>query len=255
MSAFNKRKTFFLNKSCSKSITLEISGFKSHPSIYWQMDASDNEATFHIGLFIGLWISIEGILPSKWFPKNYESKSIQFAFHNWSFWWDLWMDDNCWSRNDPKWRRGNIDFQKLFIGKHNCERTELSQSDQTISMIEGNYNVVVKEEQRIDTWPRWFTKKSTSWQVEAGYYENGEFVSCPIPVEGKGENSYDCDEDATYSMSFPAKGLNREEIKYPWQAALYFEQSIKEDRIKYGGKNWLPERFSKIKVQHIKKVS
>jgi hypothetical protein len=57
----------------------------------------------------------------------------------------------------------------------------------------------------------------------------------PIPIPGKGENSYDLDEDATYSSTMPRQGRTVEEC------AESLRQSTMERRERYGGKNWLPE--------------
>lgn len=57
----------------------------------------------------------------------------------------------------------------------------------------------------------------------------------PVPTPGKGENSWDLDEDATYSSTMPVRGRSPEEL------VADFKQSTMERRERYGGKNWLPE--------------
>jgi len=58
----------------------------------------------------------------------------------------------------------------------------------------------------------------------------------PVPVPGKGENSWDLDEDATYSSTMPVNG------RTPEQLIADFKQSNMRSRERYGGKNWLPEK-------------
>ena len=60
----------------------------------------------------------------------------------------------------------------------------------------------------------------------------------PVPIPGKGENSWDLDEDATYSSTMPVNGRTTEEL------IADFKQSSMERRERYGGKNWLPEKNS-----------
>lgn len=59
----------------------------------------------------------------------------------------------------------------------------------------------------------------------------------PIPSPGKGESDYDQDEDATYSTTMPLNGRTVAEC------AEDFRQSIIERRERYGGKNWIPEKY------------
>lgn len=249
---FNKRKWFYLNKECSKSITIEVSGFSSHPSLYIASDGSDHEITLHIGFGIGLWITLSRLFPQSWYPKDYKEREIGLNFHHWSLWWTLWMDTMSWHSTDPKWRRGNIDFVKILKGKHNCEWAELHKESHIISFVEGNYQVEAIKKKRTDKWTRWFAKESVSWEVKAGYYNGGTWVECPIPVEGKGENSWDCDEAATYSSNFPAK-IERREINTCYQAAMYFERSMKESREKRGGPRWVPQAYKEKGIELILK--
>lgn len=256
---FCKRKTFYLSENYNKSISFEIAGFDSTPAIEFRMDGDDQSYQLHLAFGIGLWITLTRLFPESWFPNKdhhfgrRRKREIGLAFHHWSLWINLWHDPMCWSNTDPKWWAFHIDFKDLIIGKHTCKWNDLGKEQHIISMAEGNYAIQVKKQERIDSWQRWFTRKSISWDVEAGYYEGEEFIKCPIPKEGKGENSWDCDEDATYSMSFSAKywgTLN--EIKYHYQAALHFENDMKKSRIRRGGTDWLPERFKDQKFSHIK---
>ena len=57
----------------------------------------------------------------------------------------------------------------------------------------------------------------------------------PVPIPGKGENSWDMDEDATHSSTMPVKGRTPEEL------IADFKQNSMKRRERYGGKNWLPE--------------
>lgn len=125
--------------------------------------------------------------------------------------------------------------------------------EQIVPFFEGNYNVEVFKYSRTDKWQRWFTRKSTSFEVKVGYYENGVWVDQGVPVEGKGENSWDCDEDATYSMYFPGQPINKKVISC-YDAALYFWHSMMKSRERRGSEKWLPEAFKKKGIQIIKKT-
>ncbi len=253
---FSKQKYFYLNKSCSKSIAICICGFDSTPAISFEADGSENSFMIHLAFGFGIFITFNRLIPGNWFPSDKDSseknhwgeRELSLKFHHWSLWWSLWMPNMSWKSTDPKWRSGNIDFVRVLKGKHKCEWEELSKEMRLISFYEGSYWVECIEKLRIDSWKRWFTRKSISWEVRAGNYEGSVWKDKPIPVEGKGENSWDCDEDATYSSTFSGKSKERD-IKTPFQAALYFEQSMKKERERRGGNKWTPQAFKTQKIQ------
>ena len=70
-------------------------------------------------------------------------------------------------------------------------------------MPEGKYPAHVKRERRTWKRPRWFTP------LVRGYWDVD--VESGIPVPGKGENSWDCDDDAIFASSF---SVNKAETAY-----------------------------------------
>lgn len=255
----NYKKSFYFDKDrFSKMLSFEISGFDSSPSIKFAMEGSEREVVFHIAFLIGLWITVRGI-PDSWFPQEYNSYGKQYYpcdreirltlidFHLLVF--SCWLDPNSWHRKDNGWRQWSINFQRLIQGKHNCEFINIETKQMLLPFYEGNYNVEVIKKMRIDSWQRWFTRMSISFEVKCGYYNNdNKWIDVPIPHEGKGENSWDCGEDATWSSSFPATFRRNKKfaMKTCEDAALYFWQCMMETRIRYGGSHWMP----KIVKQH-----
>ncbi len=231
----------------SKSIHIELAGWKQNPSIYLQVDGDERELIFHISLFIGIWIIFSRFLPNKWYP-TYETKTygdlptekeISFRIHGGSFWWTLWKDDD--EGFHKSWRKGAFHYKDFIIGKTDCSHKEINYEDYVLPYYEGNYGVRVIESRW--TWKMrrrffWFLdiKNALRYEVKAGYQDGGVFIEKPIPKEGKGENSWDCGEDATYSCSF---GINK--LKSKRDAALEFWKSTMKERIRHGGKKWLPK--------------
>jgi hypothetical protein len=247
---FNKRKWWNFNNN--RSISVEIAGWKSNPSIYVRLDGSERDICFHFAFGFGIWITFERFLPRSWYP-TYESKThgklpdereISLSIHGWRFWWNFWVSEewSSWTKNKT-WRKGCWHIVDWIKGKHKHERNEIERHEHVLPFFEGNYNVEVIKFQRIDKWARWPTKKAISWEVKAGYYKDGKFIEKPIPVEGKGENSWDCDENATYSMSFPGHPY-RKNIQSSYDAALYFWHSMMKDRERRGSAKWVPKAYS-----------
>lgn len=61
----------------------------------------------------------------------------------------------------------------------------------------------------------------------------------PIPIPGKGESSYDLDEDAIFTSTMPV-ALNDDDIPDIEATFQRFYQHIIDRREKYGGKDWMP---------------
>lgn len=70
----------------------------------------------------------------------------------------------------------------------------------TVPMPEGEYPCTVKLEQSVWGRPRW------RWNREIALHADVD-MGVPIPVPGKGENSWDCGDDATHSMWLPATSV------------------------------------------------
>lgn len=68
-----------------------------------------------------------------------------------------------------------------------------------------------------------------------------------VPVPGKGENSWDCGEDGTQSILFGVDTPIRTYV----DAANAFQASVQKTRLRYGGKDWMPERYNELPVNVI----
>lgn len=215
---------------------MEVAGFDCNPSIGIKVDGPDREVMFHLCLGLGLYVTLP--LPERFVPR-YESsytpgtrlpdeREVCVSFHDWSLWWSFWMKWGEWNSTDSRWRRGSFHLDDLLFGKHTCKFTPTDVERHLVSFVEGSYEVTVTRKIREDIWPRWFTKRSVSYEVQA--------EPKPIPREGKGENSWDCGETYTSSSSFPAR-----DIKDCHGAAVYFEARMKEERRRYGGPRWKPK--------------
>jgi hypothetical protein len=250
------RKTWWFN-NYNKNISIELCWFGT-PLIQLIVDGGEREFMIHLnGLLFGIFITFNNFLPKKWYPQDKSEtygtlpgkRELSLKIHHYCFWWCFWKDPDCWNSTDSKWISGSFDFKSFLIGKHEYRKEELMRGIYILSFLEGNYSVEVVRYLRYDSWQRWFTRKMTSYEVTAGYYHEGKFIELGIPLEGKGENSWDCGETYRSSMTFPAKRKDLN-IKNCFDAALYFEQDLKKDRVRYGGSNWRPQisRVDKLQV-------
>lgn len=152
-----------------------------------------------------------------------------------TIWFEIWNWDFGWDRRQPKWLSFNWAPLNTLLGEPVYTSRalpefrvgeELFPKKRGVLMPEGVYPVEITLTE--DKWkrPRW------PWPTVVRRAR----IECPggIPTPGKGENSWDCGEDATYGLTCPASTVE--------EAVEELKRGVMEDRERYGGKNWLPER-------------
>jgi len=260
----NSRWSWFIGKYGNKSIDIQIT---STPNFGWgiEFDGSEGEVSFRFWLLLKFYINFQGIFAEWVFTKEYNScadkeknpkenkklrgkqktkekgwirtatRELSLSFHNYSMWWDIWNDSSVWTRDTKKWRHGSIDFQKLLKGKDKVKNELVFEKTGEIQMPEGKYLCKINKKHYKRTYQRWFSKEWDRFEFKFGYDDNGEWIQTPIPHWGKGENSYDCGMDGTYSISLSSEVDNLED------AQKNIIKSFMRDRKRYGSID-----FSKI---------
>lgn len=160
--------------------------------------------------------------------SDWHEHEISLSWFMHSLHWRLWADSMEHHFDTPKWRDGYFDVADFLLGKNKYTKVEQEPIAATVVLPEGNYPVsVVFFEQ---TWkrPRWpWVRQNKGAEVNS---EQG------IPIPGKGENSWDCDEDAYMSV-----GTSAQTVEDAVQDVI---KRVNERRLKYGGQNWQPEKAS-----------
>lgn len=203
---------------------------------------SDRDIDFSIRVpWFGIYLGIDNALPRRWRFYNpgqkYPSeRSVKVAWHNQALWIDLWADpDESWGRGGPSfWKDARSSRRQIVIhpldilfGRTNCTTEQIGAFDAEIGLEEANYPVRVVIERRTWTRPRvpWRRRERVSATVES---ETG------IPIPGKGENGWDCGEDAYFSIGTPAATAA--------DAVRYAAAVVLETRERYGGRSWTPQQ-------------
>lgn len=178
---------------------------------------SDDAILFHIAIpfivnfFVGVeradWVKqLPGIGPG-WEDGDRE---IGMAVHDWTFWLYPWRN-----RDGRPWSFHVLDF---LLGRDQYSETQIESGAMQISMAEGKYPATYRLFR--STWkrPRW------PWPT---HLLRGDMeVEHGIPVPGKGENSWDQEDTAIYSLTCPA--TTREEL------AEKFVATVLRKRTQYG---------------------
>jgi hypothetical protein len=185
----------------------------------WGSGDGEDGITLHAAVpyLFSIFISLEGVF-GKLFRYPNETRTTGIAFHHGAFWFYPFAKTNSWSSRD-RWYNKSTSFSIVdFICGRNkyAEENVQSWKDIVITMPEGKY----KGKLRLytGTWKNRFR----TLRIPRGEIEMEE----GIPFPGKGENSWDCGEDATYGMTCPAQ---TEE-----EAICALIQSVMRNRRRYG---------------------
>lgn len=161
-----------------------------------------------------------------------DDRELGFSFHGGALWWDLWVDPmGGYPCPQGKWRDSCFHFDDFFLGKSKCTREVLEERDVLVPMPEKAYPAHAKLMRYTWTRPRWFSKSIKRVEID---------IPDGIPHEGKGENSWDCGHDATFSMT------TGECNSIPEGVGKLVGSCLK-DRVKYGG--WGDWKWDKPKEE------
>lgn len=224
------------------------SGFKFKIE-YTHGEACDNQASSMIilGLFFAtLYLTFH--LPESWYPKKrcvatwdnnrefflIQGKEYGFYFYEWALVWKWGTKVHESSSRTPWYRSFYFRIDDFFLG-----RSEVL-SDEMLSVD----NVQFKIGDKVFTMDniKWFRKRAFRQYLPFVLY-NHKWISVEMKIDkppmraGKGENSWDCDDDGTYGLYSSWKGSNpswdnkkivtREAIEYYCAGAI-------KDAKKYG---------------------
>lgn len=224
-----------LNKGARTEVDVEWSIFyRGHSWIGAGVETDAGKVKVKFGFAIGaFWVHIERWpeyrdLPHRELTVDYTLPGP--IVDGWGrFGWRFGCDPHEWNSKTPKWRDGSFyPYEALMrglFGRERCEKATLSTHAVMVPMPEGSYAATVTIDER--TWTRaripWPTqvRRSASIDIEKG-----------IPVPGKGENSWDCGDDAIFGT-----GSNEPSIAAAIGAAV---RAATETRLRHGGPDWRP---------------
>ncbi len=184
-------------------------------------DSEDRALKLHIAFPpVSFWLTLSvPQLIRKTKPFNtFEFEFAELRVFDYALWWKFWHGEDWNRKRASKFRDGNFHPIDFFLGHMKCKTEVLETKDVQIPMPEGLYAAKAKMEERTRSRARWFGKKSTSIWID---------IPGGIPHQGKGENSWDCGEDALC-------GCGVEGTSYE-KAIAHVVESVLKYRRKYDG--------------------
>jgi hypothetical protein len=190
----------------------------------------ENVVTFHIGLLLfSVFFQVEEFPQRwiRWLPE--EERELSFSIHDGIIWIYLFAETDCWRTGD--WRRIVIDPVDLLLGRERC--ITQSEGERSVDIDFDNRIYKAKAKLEIKTWTRSrlpFLKKRRK--------DVGLEIAGGIPIPGKGENSYDLDEDALLGTGASTTNFNTPWSELIAEAVQNAISSVQRTRRKYGGESW-----------------
>lgn len=194
-------------------------------------DDEDFSASISLGRLGSWYFNAHNLPPFSWlkhlggrkFPYD---RQLSLHLNNGLISWHLWTATMGYHEG-RRWRDRSWNWQR-FIGWHpehiSWETLEVVRT--VVPMPEGTYDATVELER--GTWRR---RRLFAWMPKVHHFTGEITPDKPIPVPGKGDNSWDCDDDAIYSSSGPYSTVH--------QAVAALVDSVYRQRTRYGsGPEW-----------------
>jgi hypothetical protein len=148
----------------------------------------DFQISIALPFVFAFWFSVRNFVPYRWLPRRWPHET-GIDISQWDIHISLWHDDSGWTKEKP-WQYLHVDLLKLIFGDTKYETRDLSSEDVEVVMPEASYPATIRMFESTWTWPRF----KPQMRVVRADVE----LKKPIPVPGKGENSWDCGEDGIY---------------------------------------------------------
>lgn len=180
---------------------------------------------------LSLYFTLESYRKLGDVTKRIGHRVLRFATHDGAFWWETPLADPDGGPCDEPWYvRGDFHFVDALLGKTETKTIKTEGPTRVeVHMPEGVYTGTCEIERRLIGRPRWFSAPQTIARI-------GLDAPHGIPFPGKGENSYDCEDDAMYMFSTEARS--------PADAVGQLVGRVLHLRWSRGGKSWRPSPSS-----------
>lgn len=159
------------------------------------------------------------------FKLQHSGREISLTIHDWTLWWRFWQLCDEHDSATPRWLDGSFKLLDTLLGKVRFDKRILREETVRIPLPERSYAAKASLVEILHHRPRAPTRR---WVTVSFDMEPNE----QIPIPGKGENSWDCGEDASFGFSCPAKSIDE-------AIGLYVANTLRTRRER-GGSQWKP---------------
>lgn len=215
-------------QSLASGLTFEwLADLRAAAGVSLSFDPLEGDVTLSISTPLGsLWLTAQH---PRLYGRSSEARAVRLSVDGAVIRWRLWVDPDTWSSERPRWRDGRIDLAEALLGEE-AEMRSLSKVEVRVPLPEGSYPATV-ELREVTTW------RTALPRLTREVHHTGEVRILngvkPPPIPGKGENSWDCDDDAIYANYGPARGVGE-------AVAAYVEAVLTARERRRGRVDWMP---------------
>lgn len=184
----------------------------------WGTNASETTPDFsiHLSRLGDLWLHAGGLVPYRWLQRHqpdgkvdYDSRCFEFNVSAERFLWEFWAREHASSRSDPWWMSQYVTWRRLFFGNEKVDHEVIDTGTCVVPMPEKNYPATWEITHYTRAHPKLLGRARDLILGPRNNYRVKVEPGAPIPVPGKGENSWDCGDDAMYSTSIGGRDVEK----------------------------------------------
>lgn len=196
-------------------------------SIGVDLGGDENDFTIHCGIkgLFNFYFGVEDFFPRKFMHRlfGYDTRNYGISLFEEYISIEFHRDGMGYAEG---WKGKHImfDWKSFLFGKMKYNKEDLGEHRLEISLPEGKYPATVQMFK--STWTR---KRLVKPLVR---YRAEVIPDMPLPIPGKGENSWDIDDDGIHSSTLEARS--------PEEAAKKVAEDVLKTRKKYAGSDWIP---------------
>lgn len=184
---------------------------------------------------ISVWLKLGNVLPRRLTPARSKVTGIRGHLRQDGHWapvlrWELWQREHEWRRTDPWWRRGTVNSTTI-LGRHTTTSADEPLGECVVPLPEGTYRAILTRQtltRRYVRQPGVLLDRLRGPRVTSGIQID---IPGGIPIEGKGEDAWNCGLDGLYGSCCYTNAL---------EAIDGVVKSVTRSRERYGGPHDLP---------------
>jgi hypothetical protein len=194
----------------------------AHTEMMYERNTDLGHRMISFGLWPLFWFYIKITGGLRYTGAETMHRQVGWQIHSNMIWLWFWSDDY----NGGPERKWVFDFQRFFMGECKTHVIDTVRQHGHITMPEAQYPVVFRRQVIHKKWTR------MPWRVKRFVRIDASFP-VPVPIPGKCDNGWDCDDDAIYET-----GVWSDDIG---MARGIVEDEILSIRAKRASIDWQPE--------------
>lgn len=140
----------------------------------------------------------------RWLPRERKTTGFSIA-PDWAM-MSIWHDDSGWTKDRFKWQHVSFSPSDVLFGVNKYSERDIEIATRAVEIDGVEHVLDIKLFESTFKRPRWpWAKKVVRADITP---------RVPITIPGKGENSWDCGDDAIHSLMTPCDSVDEAVVKF-----------------------------------------